>query len=266
MEANPCEAIKNNALGTRTVADIASEHGVEVFVFVSTDKAVNPSSVMGATKRLAEIYLQSLQKTSGACFVSVRFGNVLGSAGSVIPLFREQIAKGGPVTVTHPEMVRYFMTIPEACQLVLEAGAIGRRGDVLVLDMGEPIKILDLANHMIRLSGFEPGRDIKIEFTGVRPGEKLYEELSFDNEKMLTTRCPKIFLHKVNGEQVRTPAGILTGIEAALADPENVRVHLGELVPSYQPLMVKPAARVRWQPSVVPLEPVRASRLRRTAR
>lgn len=236
MESNPCEALKNNALGTLIVADLASEFATKGFVLISTDKAVNPSSVMGATKRLAEMYIQALQETSRTRFVSVRFGNVLGSLGSVIPLFQEQIDKGGPVTVTHPEMVRYFMTISEACQLVLEAGAIGQGGEILVLDMGEPLKILDLARQMIRSSGLEPGRDIKIEFTGTRPGEKLSEELSFHHEVMHKTRCPNIFVRKPDGEQASTAPQILRGIELALADAANVTSHLEKLVTSYRPL------------------------------
>ncbi len=235
MEANPREAIKNNAIGTRTVADLASEFDVDSFVLISTDKAVNPTSVMGATKRLAEMYLQALQRNSRTRFISVRFGNVLGSTGSVIPLFKDQIAKGGPVTVTDPEMVRYFMTIPEACQLVLEAGAIGQHGDLLTLDMGEPIKIADLAEQMIRLSGFEPGSDIEIKFVGMRPGEKLYEELSFDHEMMLTTRCSKIFLHKPGGAAKVSTQTILQGIQYILLDPDNVRGRIGEIVTSFQP-------------------------------
>ena len=240
MEANPCEAIKNNALGTRTVADLACEFQTESFVLISTDKAVNPTSVMGATKRLAEKYLQAIQRECITRFISVRFGNVLGSAGSVIPLFREQIAKGGPVTVTDPDMVRYFMTIPEACQLVLEAGAIGQCGDLLTLDMGEPVKIVTLAEQMIRLSGLTPGEDIDIEFVGMRPGEKLYEELAFDDEQMLATRCPKIFLHKPTGEPKGTKEALLVGIQAALDDPKNIRMRIKDVVTSYQPLDSNP--------------------------
>ena len=236
MEANPCEAIKNNALGTRTVADLACEFQTESFVLISTDKAVNPTSVMGATKRLAEKYLQALQRECITRFISVRFGNVLGSAGSVIPLFREQIAKGGPVTVTDPEMVRYFMTIPEACKLVLEAGAIGQCGDLLTLDMGDPVKIIDLAEQMIRLSGLKPGVDIDIEFVGMRPGEKLFEELAFDHEQMVPTRCPKIFLHKPTGKAKGTKESILEGIQAALDDPQNIRMRIKDVVTSYEPL------------------------------
>ncbi|MEE2887826.1 MAG: nucleoside-diphosphate sugar epimerase/dehydratase [Planctomycetota bacterium] len=236
MEANPCEALKNNTVGTRIVADLASEFHAQGFVLISTDKAVNPSSVMGATKRLAEMYIQALQESSRTRFVSVRFGNVLGSLGSVIPLFQEQIDQGGPVTVTHPEMLRYFMTISEACQLVLEAGAIGQGGEILVLDMGEPLRILDLAKQMIRWSGLEPGRDIKIEFTGTRPGEKLSEELSSHHEVMDTTRCPQIFVHMPAGEQAWTTPQILRGIELALADAANVSSHLEKLVTSYRPL------------------------------
>jgi FlaA1/EpsC-like NDP-sugar epimerase len=193
MEWNPGEALKNNVFGTRKVADAADRYGAEAFVMISTDKAVNPTSVMGASKRVAEVYVQALAQRSKTKFVAVRFGNVLGSAGSVIPTFKEQIRRGGPVTVTHPEMKRYFMTIPEACQLVMEAAAMGNGGEIFVLDMGEPVKIADLARDLIRLSGL--GEDeIRIEYTGVRPGEKLFEELSTGGENMSRTRHPKIFI------------------------------------------------------------------------
>ncbi len=193
MEWNPGEAIKNNVFGTRNVADVADRFGVDTVVLVSTDKAVNPTSVMGATKRIAELYVQGLSQRSTTRYVSVRFGNVLGSTGSVIPIFQEQIRAGGPVTVTHPEMKRYFMTIPEASQLVMQAGAMGRGGEIFVLDMGEPVKIVDLAYDLISLSGLEPGVDVKVEFCGIRDGEKMFEELGFDAEKMAKTRHKKIF-------------------------------------------------------------------------
>jgi FlaA1/EpsC-like NDP-sugar epimerase len=192
MEYNPMEAISNNVKGTKILADAAHRCRVSNFVMISTDKAVNPTNVMGASKRVAEMYIQSMAEKSTTRFTTVRFGNVLGSNGSVIPLFKEQIKKGGPVTVTHPKVIRYFMTIPEACQLVLQAGCMGNGGDILVLDMGEPVRILDLAKELILLSGLQPNEDIEIVFTGLRPGEKLYEELLIEGEGIKPTRHEKI--------------------------------------------------------------------------
>lgn len=199
MEENPCEAVRTNVFGTRVIADAAVSHGVEKFVMISTDKAVNPTNIMGCSKRLAEIYVQSLSVAiskgvlaGNTKFITTRFGNVLGSNGSVIPRFRDQIAKGGPVTVTHPDIIRYFMTIPEACRLVLEAGTMGKGGEIFIFDMGEPVKIADLAKRMIELSGLQVDKDIEIKYTGLRPGEKLYEELLSNKENTKETPHEKI--------------------------------------------------------------------------
>lgn len=197
MEENPVEAVKNNVIATHGLGNLAGEFKTESFVLISTDKAVRPTSVMGASKRMAELVVQNLNQRFETRYVAVRFGNVIGSAGSVIPIFREQIMKGGPVTVTHPDMVRYFMTIPEAAQLVLQAGAMGEGGEIFVLDMGEPVRILDLAHDTIALSGLKPGEDIDIVFTGLRPGEKLFEELETSEEAIMKTRHPKIYIGKI---------------------------------------------------------------------
>jgi FlaA1/EpsC-like NDP-sugar epimerase len=197
MEHNPSEAIKNNVIGTHKLGEMAGQFGTDVFVLISTDKAVCPTSVMGASKRVAELVIQDLDRRYKTRYEAVRFGNVIGSAGSVIPIFREQIRKGGPVTVTHPEMRRYFMTIPEAAELVLEAGAMGTGGEIFILDMGEPVRILDLAKDIITLSGLKPYEDIDIVFTGIRPGEKLYEKLETAEEHVTKTRHPKIFIGKI---------------------------------------------------------------------
>ncbi|NBL64825.1 polysaccharide biosynthesis protein [Flavobacterium sp. NST-5] len=200
MEENPCQAVFTNILGTKNMADLAVEYAVERFVMVSTDKAVNPSSVMGASKRIAEKYVQSLYFKNRALngnttkFITTRFGNVLGSNGSVVPLFKKQIEEGGPITITHPEIIRYFMTIPEACQLVLEAGAMGRGGEIFIFDMGKPVKIIDLAKKMIKLAGYIPNKDISIKIVGLRPGEKLFEELLNDAAKTLPTHHKKIMI------------------------------------------------------------------------
>ena len=217
MEANPLEAVRNNTLGTRVVADVAVEYGAKRFVLVSTDKAANPKTVMGQSKALAEWIVETWGHRADVTtrFVAVRFGNVLGSSGSVVPIFRRQIARGGPVTVTHPEMTRFFMTIPEAVQLIVQAGAIGGRGQVYVLDMGEPVRIVDLAEKMIRLSGKEPGREIAIEYVGPAPGEKLHEELVGDGETVSPSRHPKIDL-------ITRPPVDSEWLEAELADLERL--------------------------------------------
>jgi FlaA1/EpsC-like NDP-sugar epimerase len=235
MEANPGEAVKNNVLGTRRVADASLRAGCSAFVLVSSDKAVNPASVMGATKRCSEIYVQSLAHRSVTRFVAVRFGNVLGSSGSVVPIFRRQIEAGGPITVTHPDMKRYFMTIPEASQLVMQAGAIGQGGEIFVLDMGEPIRILDLAREMIARAGLRPEEDIAIKFTGIRPGEKLHEQLASDNERTRPTSHGKIRVWQLTAaseEQVDKMLTILS--EVVNADRADVIRALKQCVPEYQ--------------------------------
>jgi FlaA1/EpsC-like NDP-sugar epimerase len=235
MEENVAEAITNNVLGTRNVVDAAVACGTKHFVLVSTDKAVRPTNVMGASKRIAEYIVHDAAMAHARNFVSVRFGNVLGSQGSVVPTFLQQIREGGPVTVTHPEMRRYFMTIPEAVQLVLQAGALGKGGELFMLDMGEPVKIVDLARDMIRLSGFEEGTDIEIEFTGIRPGEKLFEEMFFSHEVAEPTDHPKI-LRARNGQSAYGGDQMIHRlIEAARngADDACLRRMLHEIVPDF---------------------------------
>lgn len=234
MEHQPMEAVRNNVLGTKIVAEAASKNGVETFVMISTDKAVNPTSVMGCTKRVAEMFVQSMNSISETRFVAVRFGNVLGSRGSVIPLFKKQIAKGGPVTVTHPDMKRYFMTIPEASQLVLQAGAMAEGGEVFVLDMGEPVKIYDLARDMITLSGLIPEVDIEIKFTGLRPGEKLFEELLSAEDGTEVTQHKKIFTAKIKCiDKTKMDCQIKRLLEQTTGD--NVVKVLKQTVPTYKP-------------------------------
>jgi len=257
MEDNPAEAIKTNVLGTKTIADMSVKHGVQKFVMISTDKAVNPTNIMGASKRIAEIYVQSLNNSLATedfifsnglgyindlnvkpitRFITTRFGNVLGSNGSVIPRFKQQIEKGGPVTVTHPEITRYFMTIPEACRLVLEAGCMGKGGEIYVFDMGKSVKIVELAKKMIRLAGLVPNEDIKITYSGLRPGEKLYEELLNDNENTMPTHHEKIMIGKVR-EYVfnEIEAQIYKLVDhAVINDNRKVVIQMKTIVPEFK--------------------------------
>ena len=237
MEQFPWEAVQTNVFGTWSIVKQAIRFKAEKFVFISSDKAVNPTSVMGATKRLAEIIVQAFSSSkSSTCFVVTRFGNVLGSNGSVVPLFKKQIQAGGPVTVTHPEMIRYFMTIAEACQLVLEASVMADGGEVFVFDMGEPVKIVDLAKNMIRLAGYTPDVDIKIDFIGERPGEKLYEEVFSKNEKMKETHHEKIMISKESMVQLQEAENIISKLKSleGFYEPELFRVVIKDLIPEYQ--------------------------------
>lgn len=233
MEENPSEAIRTNVGGTKILVDLSDEYGVEDFVMISTDKAVNPTNVMGSSKRIAEIYAQVKNTNSTTRYITTRFGNVLGSSGSVVPLFRKQIEEGGPVTVTHPEITRFFMTIQEACQLVLEAGMMGKGGEIFVFDMGQSVKILELAEKMIKLSGFEPERDIKVKFTGLRPGEKLYEELLANEENTTKTHHPQIMIAKVREYDEKTVMKMIDQLLESYASQNNFEI-------------------VRWMKRIVP--------------
>ena len=236
MEDSPNEAIKNNVLGTYKVVQAADKYGVEKFVLISTDKAVNPTNIMGASKRLCEMVVQMMNQKSKTNFVAVRFGNVLGSNGSVIPLFKKQIAEGGPVTVTHPDIIRYFMTIPEAVSLVLQAGAYAKGGEIFVLDMGQPMKIADLAANLIKLSGYKVGEDIEIKFTGLRPGEKMYEELLMDEEGLKKTANKMIFIGKPIDFDVKVFEEQLEQLkEYVVKEPCDIREHVKAMVPTYIP-------------------------------
>jgi FlaA1/EpsC-like NDP-sugar epimerase len=241
MEENPSEAVRVNVSGTRILADLSVEYGVERFVMVSTDKAVNPTNVMGASKRVAEIYVQSLseeQKRLGkesTKFITTRFGNVLGSSGSVIPKFRKQIEEGGPITVTHPDITRYFMTIPEACQLVLEAGNMGKGGEIFIFDMGKSTRIVDLAKKMVKLSGLTLGKDIQIVYSGLRPGEKIFEELLNDQENSLPTHHEKIMIGKVRTYDFNNVSKQITELIELYNSQENMVIvgKMKEIVPEF---------------------------------
>jgi FlaA1/EpsC-like NDP-sugar epimerase len=233
MESNPLEAVKTNIKGTLNLAQASIAHKVKKFVMISTDKAVNPTNIMGATKRVAEMICQSFQMKNITEFIVLRFGNVLGSAGSVIPRFLDQIKAGGPVTVTHPEITRYFMSIPEATQLVLQAGALGRGGEIYILDMGQPVKIIDLARDLILLAGFKPGEDIEIKITGLRPGEKLYEELLADTENTIATEHKLVRVAKAR----QSTANFHQQLNHALANnnAQTIRLDIQQMVPEYEP-------------------------------
>ena len=237
MEDSPNEAIKNNVIGTLKTARTASRYHVKKFILISTDKAVNPTNIMGASKRLCEMVIQMIGKHSTTEFAAVRFGNVLGSNGSVIPLFRRQIEHGGPVTVTHPDIIRYFMTIPEAVSLVLQAGAYAKGGEIFILDMGEPVKIVDLARNLILLSGHKPDDDIKIEFTGLRPGEKLYEEMLMAEEGMQDTENKLIHIGKpIQMDEEKFMQQLNDLRDYVVQEPDDIRRVVQEIVPTYTPM------------------------------
>jgi FlaA1/EpsC-like NDP-sugar epimerase len=238
MEAHPQEAVTVNVLGTRVLAEVAASAGTEIFVLISTDKAVNPTSVMGATKRVAEMVVRRLDETTATRFVAVRFGNVLGSSGSLIPILEDQIRRGGPITVTHPDMERYFMTVSESVRLILKASSMGSGGEVFVLDMGEPVRVLELVEAMIRLSGLEPDVDVPIQFTGIRPGEKLREEILLAEEGTIPTAAENIFVARLGVEP--DPDALHHGVRllsaaAAQGDTARIRALLQDLVPTYHP-------------------------------
>lgn len=241
MERQPAEALKNNTMGTATMADVSVAHKVERFVLISTDKAINPTNAMGVSKRLAEIYIQSkfFAEAPKTKFMAVRFGNVLGSSGSVVPVFRKQIAAGGPVTVTHPDITRYFMTIPEAVGLVLQCGTLGEGGEIFVLDMGNPIKIVDLARQMIAMSGYAVDKDIEIKYTGLRPGEKLFEELKHNNERHTETPHPRIFRFEGTPYAYERVKAFIDGIKPSLdsADRNTIKRSIQDFVPEYRPYL-----------------------------
>jgi FlaA1/EpsC-like NDP-sugar epimerase len=241
MERQPAEAIRNNSIGTRVIAQLASDHGVGAFIMISTDKAINPTNVMGASKRLAEIHLQALQSNNHTMtkFIMVRFGNVLGSSGSVIPIFKKQIAAGGPVTVTHPDVTRYFMTIPEAAGLVLQASVLGKGGEIFVLDMGKPVKIVDLAKQLVELSGLHVGDDIEIKFTGLKPGEKLFEELQHHDEQHVQTEHPRIMRFVPNNDCRELSARAIADIEPKLhvITSNELKALVKTVVPEYSPFL-----------------------------
>lgn len=240
METSPNEAVKNNVFGTWKTAYAAAMNGTKRFVMISTDKAVNPTNIMGASKRICEMLIQTYNRRSKTDFVAVRFGNVLGSNGSVIPLFKKQIERGGPVTVTHPDIVRYFMTIPEAVSLVLQAGTYAKGGEIFVLDMGEPVKILDLAKNLILLSGHKPNEDIPIVFTGLRPGEKLYEEMLMDEEGLQDTENNLIHIGKPIELEEEKFMQQLEELKAyVVTEPEDIREYVKKIVPTYHPETVE---------------------------
>ncbi|HEY3645682.1 MAG TPA: nucleoside-diphosphate sugar epimerase/dehydratase [Gammaproteobacteria bacterium] len=235
VEENVAEGVRNNIFGTRVIADAALRHGVHKFVLISTDKTVNPTNVMGTTKRVAELYCQALNRDESTHFVTTRFGNVLASNGSVVPLFERQIAAGGPVTVTDPDITRYFMTIHEAASLIMQAGAIGRGGEIFVLDMGEPVRIRDLAEKLIQLSGLKPHQDIQIVYTGLRPGEKMHEELFYTKEELQGTTHPKLLLANAMPASLATLSADIDRLKEVVADPERARAALSALVPEFTP-------------------------------
>jgi FlaA1/EpsC-like NDP-sugar epimerase len=236
MENNPSESILTNVKGTKVIADLSIDHSVDKFIQISTDKAVNPTNVMGASKRIAEIYIQTINKKGKTKFITTRFGNVLGSNGSAIPLFRKQIENGGPITITHPEVTRYFMTIPEACQLVLEAGAMGKGGEIFIFDMGKSIKMVDIANKMVQLSGLKLGRDIQIAYTGLRPGEKLYEELLNDEENTIPTHHPQIMIAKVKSYEEHIISPQIDQLISLFDSQDNYGIvkKMKEIVPEFK--------------------------------